>query len=217
MFTGLIQEIGKVKAVKKALNSSRIIISAEEILTDLRLGDSISTNGICLTVVAKSKTDFTLEIMAETLQTAKEFKTGDSVNLEPALRLSDRLGGHLVSGHVDGIGIIKSIRKEDIAYRLRIATTKDLTEQMLKKGSITLDGVSLTLIDVKEKEFEVGIIPHTRQQTTLLNKKIGHEINIETDMIGKYVLQLLGQNKNYTPARTSKKMDMNFLAENGFI
>jgi riboflavin synthase len=217
MFTGLIQEIGKVKDIKKGSNSSRIIISAKEILKDMSLGDSVSTDGICLTVVAKSKTDFTLEIMAETLQRAKEFKTGDSVNLEAALRLSDRLGGHLVSGHVDGIGTIKSIRKEDIAYQLCISTTNELTEQMLKKGSIALDGVSLTLIDVKETEFDVGIIPHTGQQTTLLNKKIGHEINIETDMIGKYVLRLLEQNKTHTPAGTSKKMDMNFLAENGFI
>ncbi len=220
MFTGLVEEIGKISKITKGSNSYQFGIQTKKVLNDLKLGDSVATNGACLTVVEISNTSFTVDIMAETVKRTNfsQMRIGDKVNLERAMRLSDRLGGHLVSGHIDGIGKISHIQKEDIAHIINIEAPNEVLSQMLNKGSIAIDGVSLTIINVSDKDFQVSIIPHTAHETTLLIKKAGDFVNLETDLIGKYVLNFLrtDKNKNVTQAKASK-VSMDFLAENGFI
>jgi riboflavin synthase len=220
MFTGLVEEIGKISKITKGSNSYQFSIQAKKVLSDIKLGDSVATNGACLTVVELTNTSFTVDIMAETVKRTNfsQMKLGDAVNLERAMRLSDRLGGHLVSGHIDGIGKISGIKKEDIAFIISIEAPKKLLDLMLNKGSIAIDGISLTIIAVNKTEFQVSIIPHTSQETTLLKKNTGDFVNLETDLIGKYVLRFLGQNKNENLINAkSSKVNMDFLAENGFI
>lgn len=220
MFTGLVEEIGKIIKITKGRNSYQFSIQAEKVLSDIKLGDSVATNGACLTVVERTNSSFTVDIMAETVKRTNfgKMKLGDTVNLERAMLLSDRLGGHLVSGHIDGIGKISNIKKEDIANIISVEAPKDLLYQMLNKGSITIDGISLTILSVNEKDFQVSIIPHTAQETTLIKKKTGDFVNLETDMIGKYVLRFLkpGKKENLTQAKASK-LSMDFLAENGYL
>lgn len=220
MFTGLVEEIGKIIKITKGRNSYQFSIQAEKVLSDIKLGDSVATNGACLTVVERTNSSFTVDIMAETVKRTNfgKMKLGDTVNLERAMLLSDRLGGHLVSGHIDGIGKISNIKKEDIANIISVEAPKDLLYQMLNKGSITIDGISLTILSVSEKYFQVSIIPHTAQETTLIKKKTGDFVNLETDMIGKYVLRFLKPSKkeNLTQAKASK-LSMDFLAENGYL
>lgn len=220
MFTGLVEEIGKIIKITKGRNSYQFSIQAEKVLSDIKLGDSVATNGACLTVVERTNSSFTVDIMAETVKRTNfgKMKLGDTVNLERAMLLSDRLGGHLVSGHIDGIGKISNIKKEDIANIISVKAPKDLLYQMLNKGSITIDGISLTILSVSEKYFQVSIIPHTAQETTLIKKKTGDFVNLETDMIGKYVLRFLKPSKkeNLTQAKASK-LSMDFLAENGYL
>lgn len=220
MFTGLVEEIGKISKIRKGNNSYQICIEAKHILSDIKLGGSVATNGACLTVVERTNSNFTVDIMAETVKRTSfdKMKLGDTVNLERALRLSDRLGGHLVSGHIDGIGKISKIKKEDIANIISIEAPQELINQMLNKGSIAIDGISLTITHVSNKEFQVSIIPHTSKETTLLKKSIGDLVNLETDMIGKYVLRFLNPNKkeNLNQAKASK-VNMDFLAENGYL
>lgn len=220
MFTGLVEEIGKISKIRKGINSYQISIEAKYILSDIKLGDSIATNGACLTVVEKNNSNFTVDIMAETVKLTSfdKMKLGDTVNLERAMRLSDRLGGHLVSGHIDGIGKINKIKKEDIANIISIEAPQELLNQMLNKGSIAIDGISLTITHVSSKEFQVSIIPHTSKETTLLKKSIGDLVNLETDMIGKYVLRFLNPDKkeNLNQAKVSK-VSLDFLAENGYL
>ena len=220
MFTGLIEEIGKISKIAKGINSYQFSIEAKKILSDIKLGDSVATNGACLTVIGRTNSNFTVDIMAETVKLTNfsKIKLGDSVNLERAMRLSDRLGGHLVSGHIDGIGKIGNIKKEDIATIISIEAPKELLNQMLNKGSIAIDGISLTIINVGDTEFQVSIIPHTSQETTLFKKRIGDFVNLETDMIGKYIMRFLNIDKkeNLTQAKPSK-VNMDFLAENGYL
>lgn len=220
MFTGLVEEIGKISKIRKGNNSYQISIEAKHLLSDIKLGDSVATNGACLTVVEKTNSNFTVDIMAETVKRTSfdKMKLGDTVNLERAMRLSDRLGGHLVSGHIDGTGRIKKIKKEDIANIISIEAPQELLNQMLNKGSIAIDGISLTIINISHTEFQVSIIPHTSKETTLLKKSIGDLVNLETDMIGKYVLRFLNPDKkeNLNQAKTSK-VSMDFLAENGYL
>ncbi|MBN2238070.1 MAG: riboflavin synthase [Bacteroidales bacterium] len=221
MFTGLIEEIGKVTKIVKGSTSFQFTIQAKTVLSDLKLGDSIATNGACLTVVHFSNDTFTVDIMSETvrLTTFNQLKIGELVNLERALRLSDRLDGHLVSGHIDGVGKIIERKQDDIATLLKIEAPKDLLGKMLSKGSIAIDGISLTLVDVTPNFFQVSIIPHTSNETTLLKKQIGQYVNLETDMIGKYVLRFLHHDTKETnkPGKTPSSLNMEFLAANGFL
>lgn len=194
MFTGIIEEIGKIKKVKQGSKSATLTIEANKVLTDTNLGDSISTNGVCLTVTHLSTHTFDVDVMNETLKRSNlsELNIGSEVNLERALTLSTRLGGHMVSGHIDGVGKILEIKKEDIAYLIKIETTKDLTKYMIEKGSIAIDGISLTIVSVRESDFQVSIIPYTKDETMLLKKKVGDTVNLECDLIGKYVEKLFG-------------------------
>jgi riboflavin synthase len=216
MFTGLIEEIGEIKSIEKAAKSARITIKSEKVLQGIKIGDSICTNGVCLTVTEFSNNTFSVDVMAETVRSSNlgKLKPGYKVNLERALRLSDRLGGHIVSGHIDGIGTIVDLQSEENATWVSVKTTKDILKYIVHKGSITIDGISLTVAYVDDNIFKVSIIPHTKGETTLVIKKIGDEVNLESDMMAKYVEKLL----NYGEVPKEKKpISMDFLKENGFV
>ena len=215
MFTGLIEEIGEIKSIEKGTKSAKITIKAEKILEGTKLGDSIATNGVCLTVAEFNKSSFSVDVMAETIRSSNlgKLKPGSLVNLERALRVNDRLGGHIVSGHIDGVGTIIDFNKEENATLVSIGTTVDILKYIVHKGSIAIDGVSLTVAYVDENIFKVSIIPHTKDETTLLVKKIGDEVNLESDMLAKYVEKLL---KYDEPPKEKKSISMDFLEKNGF-
>ena len=217
MFTGLIEEVGVVKSVKKGADSAQITISAEKVISDVNLGDSVCTNGICLTVTSFSSNYFTVDVMAETMRKTNlnYLSPGDKVNLERALRLGDRLGGHIVSGHIDGIGTISNLEKEDNATWITVSSSYDILKYVIYKGSIAIDGVSLTVAYVDDSVFKVSIIPHTKDVTILLDKKIGDTVNLECDMIGKYVEKMLSPKPVNNESKSN--ISMNFLEQNGFI
>lgn len=217
MFTGIVEEIGTIKQIKNGLKSSKLIISCNKVLEKTEIGDSICTNGVCLTVTNINKETFEADVMAETIRKSNlnTFKIGSKVNLERALSLSTRLGGHLVSGHIDGIGYIKDLKKEDSAIWITIKTSADILRYIIYKGSITIDGISLTIAYVDDYVFKVSIIPHTLQQTILSSKNIGDSVNLECDMIGKYVEKLLGITS--PDKQQANNINETFLKENGFI
>lgn len=217
MFTGIVEEIGTITHIKNGVKSSKLIINCNKVLETTEIGDSICTNGVCLTVTNISKGTFEADVMAETIRKSNlnTLKIGSKVNLERALSLSTRLGGHLVSGHIDGIGYIKDLKKEDSAIWITIKTSVDILRYIVYKGSITIDGISLTIAYVDDDVFKVSIIPHTLQQTILSSKNIGDSVNLECDIIGKYVEKLLGISKpNKQQANNINEI---FLKENGFI
>lgn len=216
MFTGLVEEIGVIKSVSKTTKSARITIKALEVLHGLKIGDSISTNGVCLTVTEYSTTSFSVDVMAETMRySSLDFaQNGTNVNLERALRLGDRLGGHIVSGHVDGLGTIFQIEQEENATWLSIKASSSLLHYIIHKGSVAIDGVSLTVAYVDDYSFKVSIIPHTKDMTTLHSKRIGDVVNIECDMMGKYIEKFITHKIDKTEMNT---IDENFLREHGFM
>lgn len=213
MFTGIIEEIGKVKSIVRQSNSIKLTVSAKKIMSDMHIGDSISTNGICLTVTTFDANSFTVDVMPETMMMTnfKNLKFNDEVNLERALAANGRLGGHIVSGHIDGIGTIIKKYNDDKAIRMSFSTTPEILELIVKKGSIAIDGISLTVTDVDSKSFSVSIIEHTQGETTLTSKKIGNTVNLENDMIAKYVKRLFHSDNNI-----NKGISLDFLESNGF-
>lgn len=215
MFTGLIEEIGVLQSIKKSEKSSVLTFKANKILEEIKLGDSISTNGVCLTVTKLSPPFFDADIMAETIRRSNlgKLKPGSKVNLERALKYEGRFGGHIVTGHIDGPGEIISYEKEDNAVWITIKANENLLKYIVEKGSVALDGVSLTVAQADSRCFKVSIIPHTATETTLLHKKASDLVNIECDIIGKYVEKLLGIN---TPKESSSVINLEFLKENGF-
>ncbi|MEZ5083709.1 MAG: riboflavin synthase [Bacteroidales bacterium] len=215
MFTGIIEEIGIIESVKRGESSAAITVRAKAVLRDIKPGDSINTNGACLTVTNFQQDKFTVDIMAETLRRTNlnDLKKGTRVNLERALSANGRLGGHFVSGHIDGPGIITNKKKEDIATWFTIKTTEEIIKYIVIKGSVAIDGISLTVADVDNDSFKVSIIPHTGSETTLLEKNIGDVLNIETDMIGKYIERFLQLGNNKVK---ETKIDMDFLSKHGF-
>lgn len=221
MFTGIIEEVGKVQEVIKATKSAKIVIDARKVLEDVMIGDSISTNGVCLTVTEFSTSSFVVDVMAETMRRSNLhlLKAGDEVNLERALRVGDRLGGHIVSGHIDGTGIITEYEKEDNAVWVTISARREILRYIVQKGSITIDGISLTVAYINDKVFKVSIIPHTKEITTLLRKKVGDLVNLECDMVGKYVEKLImnKEEKESNKEGNEEDIDYNFLQENGFV
>lgn len=218
MFTGIVEEIGVIKGIKKGDKSSKLLIKANKVLNKTNIGDSIATNGVCLTVTDLSGASFEADVMAETLRISNlgSLKIGSEVNLERALSLDKRLGGHIVSGHIDGTGTIISFVKEDNAIWVTVKASMDILKYIVYKGSITIDGINLTVAYVDNSYFKVSIIPHTASETTLLNKKIGKTVNLECDLIGKYVEKLLGLNidkkDNYKSSISEE-----FLRNNGFL
>lgn len=218
MFTGIIEELGVIQEIKKSSKSSKLLIKANKVLENTNVGDSICTNGVCLTVTNLKANSFEADVMAETLRRSNlgNLNVGSKVNLERALTLQSRLGGHIVSGHIDGTGTIISLIKEDNATWVTIKTTNDILRYVVLKGSITIDGISLTVAYVDENVFKVSIIPHTAQETTLLNKSIGETVNLECDVISKYVEKLMRlATKEENKKNTSLTED--FLRENGFF
>ena len=189
MFTGIVEEVGTVRRV----GGGTLSIDAEEILTDVRLGDSIAVNGVCLTVTSFDKNHFEADVMPETVRRTSlaELRKGSLVNLERALTLASRLGGHIVSGHIDGVGTVAGLRQEGNALLLTVAAAPALLRGIVEKGSVALDGISLTVAAVTEETFTVSLIPHTREVTNLRAKRTGSRLNIETDIIGKYVEKLM--------------------------
>ncbi len=218
MFTGLIETMGVIQSVKKSEKSLKFSIKVTGVLDDIRIGDSISTNGVCLTVSKLTGTSFEADVMAETIRRSNlgDLKIGSRVNLERALKADSRLGGHIVSGHIDGTGSIVSYEKEDNAFWITIKTTSDILKYIVEKGSVAIDGVSLTVAYVDSGVFKVSIIPHTAQETTLLTKAPGDMVNLECDIIGKYVEKLLGLNRDKEEG-SKKGVDLDFLRDNGFF
>ncbi|KUO52430.1 MAG: riboflavin synthase subunit alpha [Desulfitibacter sp. BRH_c19] len=214
MFTGLIEDLGTLQDLEKGTKSAKLTIITKINLKDVSIGDSIAVNGVCLTVVKKGVDRFTVEVMWETLQKTnlKDSLPGYPVNLERALRLNGRLDGHLVTGHVDGIGTIVRKTVFEIAEVIEIETDKAILKYLIKKGSISIDGISLTIVDVNDKSFSVSLIPHSREKTTLGLKKIGDSVNLEVDMLAKYIERLLNNSHNQSNGVTYEK-----LFENGFI
>lgn len=213
MFTGIIEEKGKVKTIQHGAGSARLTITAPWIVKDVKTGDSISVNGICLTVVTFDTSGFTVEVMPETIRRTNlnALLAGSHVNLERAVRLNDRLGGHMVSGHIDGTGKVVRRWEEENAIWFCIAAEPSVLRYIVEKGSVALDGISLTVVSVNQHAFEVSVIPHTSKATTILDRQHGDLLNIECDMIAKYVEKLCS-------ARTEPaKIDMKFLEENDFI
>jgi len=204
MFTGIIEEIGQFKS----FDGGRIEISCEKILSDIKIGDSISTNGICLTVVDFGENFFAADVMPETLR--KTSLADKNFNLERALKVGDRLGGHIVSGHIDGVGKIIKIVAEGNALLINVAAESSLLKQIAAKGSVALDGISLTVVDARADNFSVSMIPHTREVTNFKFKRVGSLVNIETDILAKYVERL-------TNFKTKSDITEDFLLENGFL
>lgn len=213
MFTGIIEEVGTVKEVQRNGNNSFIRIQAEKILFDVNIGDSIAVNGVCLTVTRYDGSIFQADVMNETLNRSSlgSLRTGSPVNLERAMSANGRFGGHIVSGHIDGTGIITDIKNDGIAIWYTIKTSDSVMRYIVEKGSVAIDGISLTVAEVSKNNFSVSIIPHTAQQTILSAKKVGDVVNLENDIIGKYVEKLMN------PAKSDSVIDMKFLAERGFL
>lgn len=216
MFTGIVEEMGKIKAVTNGEKSSTLTISAKKVLENTVLGDSIAVNGVCLTVTGMGSDYFCADVMAETMRrTNLSQQTTDSpVNLERALTPLTRMGGHIVSGHIDGTGTITAYEKEDNATWVTVQAGTEILKYVVEKGSIAIDGISLTVAYVDDICFKVSIIPHTSQQTTLLQKGVGNTVNLECDVIAKYVEKLMGfKSENKPEDNITEEM----LIEYGFM
>ncbi|MCI8826562.1 MAG: riboflavin synthase [Lachnospiraceae bacterium] len=212
MFTGIIEEIGTILAIKKGTRSAVLTVKAEKIMKDIHIGDSIAVNGVCLTVISFENGQFDADIMPETLNRSSlgQLKSGSHVNLERAMAADGRFGGHIVAGHIDGTGTIHEIKKDDNAVWYTINAEDKIMRYIIEKGSIAIDGISLTVAQTFKNYFKVSIIPHTMQKTVLEEKKKGDIVNLENDCVGKYVEHLLGLEKK------TGGITVNFLRENGF-
>jgi len=216
MFTGIIEELGTIRGVSLTKDGGELQIAATTVLGGTKLGDSIAVNGTCLTVTKLEKDGFTAFVMAESLRRTNlgNLKRGSVVHLERAMAADGRFGGHMVTGHIDGQGTVLSQKPEGQAVVLTIGADPEILSGIVEKGSIAIDGTSLTVIDVGKDSFRVGIIPHTGGHTALLDRPKGYACNLETDVIGKYIQKFLAKNTEPTPKKSTLTMD--FLRENGF-
>ncbi|MCP3942262.1 MAG: riboflavin synthase [Desulfobacteraceae bacterium] len=221
MFTGIIESFGTIKQIESNGGGKTVHIGCDLDLSQSKIGDSIAVNGACVTAVSLGKNDFKVDMAPETVvrTTFKQMAPGKRVNIERALRLSDRIDGHLVSGHVDGTGIITLVKRESNAVIISVDVNPDLAVGMIEKGSVAIDGISLTINQCSDTRFQVSVIPHTAKITTIGLKQVGDEVNIETDMLGKYVRKLLmgGALKNDTEKPGTQDISMALLAKNGFL
>ncbi len=215
MFTGIIEEVGKITQINKQGEFAVVTIQASKVLQDVHLGDSIAVNGVCLTVTSFSERQFTADVMSETLKRTSlgELKPSSPVNLERAMAANGRFGGHIVSGHIDGTGEVVGIKPAHNSIWYRIQTTPKLMRYIIEKGSITIDGISLTVVDTDETSFRVSIIPHTIKETNLGSKKIGSLVNLENDIVGKYIEQFLLKKE---PENPPSQLTVDFLKNAGF-
>lgn len=215
MFTGLIEDIGTLRDLRLGTNQARLTVATGLPMTELTLGESIAVNGVCLTVTSFGDGSFSADVSPETLDCSNlgRLTRGARVNLERALRLSDRLGGHLVTGHIDGRAQIVERRQDGNAWRFRFHTEPAVSALLVTKGSVAVDGISLTVNEVSAETFALAIIPHTLALTTLQERKLGDEVNVETDLIGKYVARFM---KDGTPGK-AQGVTMDLLAKHGFL
>ena len=197
MFTGIIQEIGKITEVRKVGGGLHFVVTAPQLAAELAVNDSIAVNGVCQTVIERNGASFKVEAVEETLKktTLEELKAGAPVNLELPLRLSDRVGGHMVQGHVDGVGVVRSVVKKESSWLITVAIPGELLRYVIPVGSIALDGVSLTVASLEGTGIVVSIIPHTLEKTILADVAPGKRVNVEVDMVGKYIERLLGYSR----------------------
>lgn len=214
MFTGIIEEIGTVTSVVKGDKSCKLTIAGNVIFDNIKLGDSVAVNGVCLTVTSMTKSSFTADVMAETMRRSSlgMLKNGSRVNLERAMSANGRFGGHIVSGHIDSTGEIISLIPEGNAVWVTVHADLNTLRYIVEKGSIAIDGISLTVAEVTNQYFRVSVIPHTGMQTTLLSKKSGDTVNLECDIIGKYIEKLMVPQKE----EKSSNITMEFLTKHGF-
>jgi riboflavin synthase len=214
VFTGLIEEVGTIREVKRSGASSYIEVVCEKVLEDIRVGDSVAVNGVCLTATDISGDSFRADVMNETLSRSSlgALSSGSRVNLERAMSAKRRFGGHIVSGHIDGTGTVTDIKKDGIATWYTISAKPEIMRYIAEKGSIAIDGISLTVAKVTETGFSVSVIPHTADQTVLPLKKVGDTVNLENDVIAKYVERLMKP----APEEKSGGITLDFLAKNGF-
>ena len=220
MFTGIVEEFGSVRTVLPGARAGKICIAARKVLEGTRVGDSIAVNGVCLTVVQLAEDSFTADVMPETLAKTNlsALKPGSAVDLERAMAANGRFGGHIVSGHIDGVGTIVEMRPEQNAVWVRIAASPQILGLIVEKGSIAIDGISLTVAGVSQGDFQVSVIPHTGQETILLGKKPGESVNLENDIVGKYVQKLLvnATGQAQQAPEPQSRLTMEFLEANGF-
>ena len=215
MFTGIVEEMGRVELIKRGQHSAILTIGAKKVLEDTKIGDSIAVNGICLTVTSLTSKSFTADVMHETLNRSSLAKLlpGSHVNLERAMPANGRFGGHIVSGHVDGIGKIVGIKEDDISIWYRIQAKPEIMRYIVEKGSITIDGISLTVAAITDEDFSISAIPHTVSQTILKEKREGDVVNLETDILGKYVEKLVSiSQKQHKKSSITRE----FLLQQGF-
>ncbi|OSA84196.1 riboflavin synthase [Clostridium botulinum] len=216
MFTGIVEEVGRILKIEEGKYFLHITIEGSKVLNPLNIGESVAVNGVCLTVTSFNSNSFTADVMTETLNKSSlgTLSKGSLVNLERAVTLNKPLGGHIVSGHIDGTGEIINMKKEGIATLLEIKAKENLLKYMIPKGSVALDGVSLTLVDIKGKSFTVSLIPHTIEETILVNKNIGDIINIECDVLGKYIYKFMYLKKEEA---LKNNISLDFLSKTGFL
>ncbi len=226
MFTGIVEEVGRIERIQRGSRSATLAIGARRVLEDTQVGDSIAVNGVCLTVTSLSPSSFTADVMHETLDRSglAQLKIGSKVNLERAMSAQGRFGGHIVSGHIDGVGTVTKTERDDTAIWYSISAPEDIVRYVVEKGSIAIDGISLTVARVDGQEFAVSTIPHTNAATTLVDRAVGDTVNLECDIIGKYVERFvqqrptqdlqeqLGTEKN----EQTGGLTLDFLAEHGF-
>ena len=214
MFTGIVEEMGTIRAIRRGARSAVLSIGVETVLSDLKVGDSVAVNGVCLTATSVDGSGFTADVMHETLRRSSlgALAAGSRVNLERAMAASGRFGGHIVSGHIDGTGTIRDRRRDDNAVWYTVSAAPALLRYVVEKGSIAVDGISLTVASVEAERFSVSVIPHTAAATVLGLKGPGDTVNLETDLIGKYVEKLLA------PAQVPEGggISLEFLAQHGF-
>lgn len=217
MFTGIVEEMGVIKSIRKGASSAVLEIQAQVVLEDVHIGDSIAVNGVCLTATSFTPTTFTADVMHETLNRSSlaDLRPGSRVNLERAMAANGRFGGHIVAGHVDGVGTVLQTRKDDNAIWYTIGASPEVLRYVVEKGSITIDGISLTVAQVTDADFSISAIPHTVAVTVLQDRKPGDTVNLETDIIGKYVEKLLAPQVRPTQ-RPISNITREFLSRYGY-
>lgn len=218
MFTGIIEEIGTIQEIRRAAKSSQLTIQGSIIFEDLKIGDSVAVSGVCLTAASHSKNIFTADVMNETLNRSSlgSLKTGSHVNLERAMPANGRFGGHIVSGHIDGVGEIIKIEKDDNAVWYTVRAAENIMKYVVEKGSVAIDGISLTVAAAGMESFSVSIIPHTAKATILSEKAVGSKVNLENDIVGKYIEKLIHYGNNGQTPKPKGGITKEYLMELGY-